>query len=62
MSKESLKEIGQLNNKLLNDLDLGMANRIKKVKIEAKPQELSNITNIFIKILHIFKIYFKKII
>ena len=35
MSEEFLKEIGrlnELNNKLLNDLDLEMANKIKKIR------------------------------
>lgn len=42
MSEEFLKEIRQLNelnNKLLNDLDLEMANKIKKIRQFYKPSE-----------------------
>lgn len=42
MSEEFLKEIGrlnELNNKLLNDLDLEMAKKIKKIRQLYEPSK-----------------------
>ena len=60
MSEEFLKEIGrlnELNNKLLNDLDLEMANKIKKIRqlYEPSKKDLNTLFSLYKMVLDTYK-------